>query len=191
MRTAHLLFLSLIGLLLVTCKGEDFTHELSAIDSLKKVLSSTDSVIASFNTADITRRSEDIANNSKFIQYNMNKLADTLDYSTALLLTEYKETGNKYRHVNEEAARLSNAIDSMSRGLDNLKHDLENHSLAEGIDGKASVVHESSQVSVINSYVQELKSTLDNTRKSYDTLLPKVNAFVLRMSSKLTTVQEP
>lgn len=191
MRILQLTSVTLIALLLVTCKGEDYTHELSAIDSLKKVLVSTDSVIASFNTTDITKRTEDIENNSKFIQYNMNKLADTLDYSTALLLTEYRETGNKYRHVNEEVVRLANAIDSMNRGLDNLKHDLENHSLAEGIDGKASVVHETSQVSVINSYVQELKSSLDNTRKSYDTLLPKVNAFVLRMSSKVATVQEP
>jgi hypothetical protein len=187
----QLAIVSLFGVLLVTCKGEDYTHELSAIDSLKKVLVSTDSVIASFNSTDITKRAEDIANNSKFIQYNMNKLNDTLDYSTALLLTQYKETGSKYQYVNQEAARLSNAIDSMSRGLDNLKHDLENHSLAKGIDGKASVVHESSQVSVITGYTMELKSSLDNTRKSYDTLLPKVNAFVLRMSARVATVQEP
>lgn len=187
----QLVFVSLIGLLLVTCKGEDYTHELSAIDSLKKVLVVTDSVIASFNTTDITKRAEEISNNSKFIQYNVNKLTDTLDYSTALMLTEYRETGNKYRYMNEEVIRLSIAIDSMNRGLDNLKHDLQNHSLAEGIDGKASVVHETSQVSQINSYVQELKSSLANTRRSYDTLLPKVNAYVLRMSAKVATVQEP
>ncbi len=187
----HLVILSLIGVLLVTCKGEDYTRELSAIDSLKKVLVSTDSLIATFNSTDITKRTDDIAANSKFIQYNVNNLTDTLDYSTALLLTEYKETGNKYRRVNEEAVRLGNAIDSMNRGLDNLKHDLQNHSLAEGVDGKASVVHESSQVSVINSYALELQSSLENTRKSYDTLLPKVNAYVLRMSARVATVQQP
>lgn len=190
MRT-QFVFVSLIGLLLVTCKGEDYSHELSTIDSLKRVLISTDSLIASLNTADITRRTEDIANNSKFIQYNVTRQADTLDYITGLLLTEYRETGNKYRHANEEITRLSNAIDSMSRGLDNLKHDLENYSLAEGVDGKASVVHETSQVSVVTSYAFELKSSLENTRKSYDTLLPKVNAFVNRINARMATVQTP
>jgi hypothetical protein len=182
---------SLIALLLVTCKGEDYSHELSEIDSLKKVLVSTDSLIASLNTADINRRIQDIADNSKFIQFNMNKLGDTLDYSTALLLTEYRETGTRYRFVNDETLRLSNAIDSMNKGLDNLKHDLENHSLAKGIEGKASVVHESTQVNAIRSYAVELKSSLESTRKSFDTLLPKVNAFVNRMSVRVATVQTP
>jgi hypothetical protein len=191
MKRLHLLFLSLITLLLVTCKGEDYSQELSEIDSLKKVLVSTDSLIASLNTADITRRTQDIADNSKFIQFNVNKLGDTLDYSTALLLTEYRETGNKYSFVNTEVVRLSNAIDSMNTGLENLKHDLENHSLAEGINGKASVVHEASQVNAIHSYANELKTSLENTRKSYDTLLPKVNAYVTMMSARVATVQVP
>lgn len=191
MKRLHLLFLSLIALLLVTCKGEDYSHELSEIDSLKKVLVSTDSMIASFNAADITRRTQDIADNSKFIQFNVNKIGDTLDYSTALLLTEYRETGNKYSFMNQELVRLSNAIDSMNAGLENLKHDLENHSLAEGIDGKASVVHESTQVNVIHSYANELKISLENTRKSYDTLLPKVNAYVNMMSTQVAPGWKP
>lgn len=191
MMRLRVLFVSLIALLLVTCKGEDYSHELSEIDSLKKVLVSTDSLIASFNVADITRRTQDIADNSKFIQFNVNKIGDTLDYSTALLLTEYRETGNKYSFMNQELVRLSNAIDSMNTGLENLKHDLENHSLAEGIDGKASVVHESVQVNVIHSYANELKTSLENTRKSYDTLLPKVNAYVNMMSAQVAPGWKP
>ncbi len=191
MKHLHLPYIIVIALLLVTCKGEDYSHELSEIDSLKKVLGSTDSLIASLNTADIARRTQDIADNSKFIQFNVNKLGDTLDYSTALLLTEYRETGNRYSFVNSEVERLSNAIDSMNRGLENLKHDLENHSLAEGIDGKASVVHESTQVNAIHSYANELKTSLENTRKSYDTLLPKVNEYVNMMSARVATVQVP
>jgi hypothetical protein len=180
-----------IALLLVTCKGEDYSHELSEIDSLKKVLVSTDSLIASLNTVDISRRTQDIADNSKFIQFNVNKKGDTLDYSTALLLTAYRETGNKYSFVNSEIVRLSNAIDSMTIGLENLKHDLENHSLAKGIDGKASVVHESTQVNAIHSYASELRTSLEKTRKSYDTLLPKINAYVNRMNAQIAGGWEP
>jgi cob(I)alamin adenosyltransferase len=185
-------FLSLvIALFLVTCRGEDYTQDLSEIDSLKKVLVSTDSLIATLNTAEISRRTQEIADNSKFIQFNVNNFGDTLDYSTALLLTEYRETGNKFRFVNDEVKRLSNAIDSMNAGLENLKHDLENHSLGEGIDGKASVVHESTQVNAIHSYAVELIASLENTRKSYDTLLPKVNSYVNRVSARVAAVQEP
>ena len=113
MKTIRICVPLVIALLLVTCKGEDYTHELSEIDSLKKVLNATDSLIASMNTADINRRTQDIADNSKFIQFNVNKLNDTLDYSTALLLTEYRETGVKYSFVSGEITRLSNAIDSI------------------------------------------------------------------------------
>jgi cob(I)alamin adenosyltransferase len=191
MKTLHLITALLIALLLVTCRGEDYTQDLSEIDSLKKVLVSTDSLIATLNTAEIARRTQEIADNSKFIQFNVNNLGDTLDYSTALLLTEYRETGNRFQFVNEEVKRLSNAIDSMNIGLENLKHDLENHSLAEGIDGKASVVHESTQVNAIHSYTVELIASLNNTRKSYDTLLPKVNSYVNQMSARVAAVQEP
>lgn len=186
-----LLIAIVIGFLLVTCKGKDYSHELSTIDSLKEVLVSTDSVIATLNTADIAKRTQEIADNSKFIQFNVNKLGDTLDYVTALLLTEYRETGNKYSFYNSEFVRVSNAIDSVNRGLDNLKHDLQSNSLAEGVNPKASIVHETAQVNTIASYVNELSTSLNGVRRSYDTLLPKVNLFVERMSARLATVQEP
>src|SRR5688572_13198173 len=98
-----------IGLLLVNCRGEDYTHELSVIDSLKRELANTDSFITSLNRADITRRAEEITSNSKFIQFNVNRIKDTLDYSTALLLTQYKNTGDAYKKMDAELTRLNNA----------------------------------------------------------------------------------
>lgn len=185
-----LLFTSVITLLLVTCKGEDYTRELSEIDSLRKVLNTTDSLLVSFNSSDITKRAQDIADNSKFIQFNVNKLGDTLDYGTALLLAEYGRAGERFRQANEEMIRIANAIDSMEVNLDNLKHDLENHSLSENVDGKASVIHETSQVNVIYTAAETLKSSLNNTRRSYDTLLPKVNSYVQWMTTR-TSAQIP
>jgi chromosome segregation ATPase len=149
------------------------------------VLVNTDSLITDLNNPEITQRAQDIADNSKFIQFNVNKLGDTLDYSTALLLTEYRETGTKFRFISDELQRLTMAIDSMYIDLENLKHDLDNHSLAEGVEGKASVTHVSSQVNVLNSYANEMRTTLENTRHSYDTLLPKVNSCVSIINARI------
>lgn len=182
MMKQHLFIALVIASLLVTCKGEDYADEIVVIDSLKKVLVSTDSLISSLNRADLARRSEEITNNSKFIQFNVNKLKDTLDYSTALLLTEYRRTGEAYKHMEEEINRLSNSIDSASMGLNNLKHDFAYHSLAKEVDPGASLQHESTQVTQIQSYAEDLVKSLEDTRRSYDSLLPKVNTFVQKLN---------
>lgn len=182
----HLIFIMVIGIFLASCKGEDYTHELVMIDSLKKELAATDSLITSLNRADIARRAEEITNNSKFIQFNVNKIKDTLDFSTALLLTQYKNTGDAYKRMEEELNKLNSAIDSASIGLENLKHDLTNHSLAEGMEAGSSVQNECTQIYQIKTYANDLAKSLENTRKSYDTLLPKVNAFVQKVSVQTT-----
>lgn len=184
MKTLHLFAAFVICLLLVNCKGEDYTHELGVIDSLKTELAHTDSLINSLNRADIAKRADDIENNSKFIQFNVNKIKDTLDYSTALLLTQYKSIGDVYKNMDGELNRLTLSIDSASLGLENLKHDLSNNSLGEGMDAATSIQHESTQVFQIKSYAEDLARSLEDTRKSYDTLLPKVNEYVLKLSNQ-------
>ena len=93
----HLLFVTVIATFLVTCKGQGYSKELATIDSLKMVLISTDSLIQSADKADIQKKSDEIANNSKFIQFNVNQLKDTLDFNTALLLTDYRSLGKEYK----------------------------------------------------------------------------------------------
>lgn len=186
MKTLHLVGAFVIGLLLVNCKGEDYTRELGMIDSLKNELAATDSLITSLNRADIAKRAEEITNNSKFIQFNVNKIKDTLDFSTALLLTQYKNTGDAYKRMEQELDNLNSAIDSASIGLENLKHDLANHSLAEGMEAGSSVQHECTQIYQIKTTANDLAKSLENTRKSYDTLLPKVNTFVKKLSVQTT-----
>lgn len=181
--TSRLLFIGVIAVLLVNCRGEDYTQELGIIDSLENVLVSTDSMIVSLNRADIAKRGNDIDANSKFIQFNVNKSGDTLDYSTALLLTQYKKAGEAYHDMDKQLGKLNNTIDSARLSLENLKHDLANNSLEEGLDARSSVLNETTQVNEIHSYAIDLKKSLEDTRRSYDTLLPKVNAFVQRISA--------
>lgn len=180
----HLIIVTAMISMLVSCNGEDYSRELGTIDSLKTVLAQTDSLINSLNRADIAKRADEITNNSKFIQFNVNKIGDTLDFSTALLLTEYKKAGEAYDRMDSELNRLTNAIDSANIGLENLKHDLMNNSLAEDVEAGSSVQHESTQIFQIRSYAEDLAKSLENTRKLYDTLLPKVNAYVLKLSNQ-------
>ncbi|HTF03170.1 MAG TPA: hypothetical protein VK826_04060 [Bacteroidia bacterium] len=185
----HLIFVVAIGSLLVTCKGDDYSQELATIDSLKKVLVATDSIIESLDPADVGKKAEEIGNNSKFIQFNVNKLKDTLDFNTALLLTEYRQTGKYFKQMKEDFERVDKAIDSANVSLDNLAHDLKNNSLAEGIDAKASVKSESDQVGEMHAFAQAQVKKKQETREAYDTLVPKVNAFVQDISVKLAASQ--
>jgi len=73
--------------------------------------------------------------------------------------------------------------------LDNLSHDLTNHSLAEGIDAKASVESETEQIGEMHAYAKDMMKKKNEALVSYDTLLPKVNSFVQQMSAKLDAGQ--
>ena len=185
----QLIIVIAIGSLLVTCKGEDYTKELATIDSLKRVLVSTDSIIQSVDPADVTKKSEEISNNSKFIQFNVNKLKDTLDFNTALLLTEYRQTGKSFKNMAENIERMEKAMDSAKVSLDNLAHDLTNHSLAEGVDAKTSVNAEATQIGEMHAFAAEMVQKKQETRALYDSMLPKVNEFVQQMSVKLSAIQ--
>lgn len=185
----HLLFVVTIGSLLVTCKGEDYSKELASIDSLKKVLTSTDSLIEQADPEAIKKRGDEISNNSKFIQFNVNKLKDTLDFNTALMLTDYRAVGKDLSTMCENLEKLEKAIDSARVSLDNLSHDLINHSLAEGIDAKASVESETEQIGEMHAYAKDMMKKKKEALESYDTLLPKVNSFVQQMSAKLDAGQ--
>ena len=185
----HLLFVVTIASLLVTCKGEDYSKELASIDSLKKVLSSADSLIEEVDPEAIKKRGDEIGNNSKFIQFNVNKLKDTLDFNTALMLTDYRAVGKDLRMMSENLEKLEKAVDSARVSSDNLSHDLTNHSLAKGIDAKASVESETEQIGEMHAYAKEMVKKKKQALESYDTLLPKVNSFVQQMSAKLDAGQ--
>lgn len=185
----HLFFVIAIASLLVTCKGEDYSKELATIDSLKGVLVVTDSLIQSANVDDIQKKSDEIANNSKFIQFNVNKLQDTLDFNTALILTDYRALGKEFKMMATNITKLESAMDSASVSLNNLTHDLNNHSLADGVNAQASVQAESEQIGEMHAFMEDLLRRKQDARQSYDTLLPKVNTIVQQMSAKLDAKQ--
>jgi hypothetical protein len=186
----HLVYTAILSLFLISCSGPDRTAELKAVDSLTKVLDATDSIIASINLDEIKKRGEEVANNKKYIQFNVNMLKDTLDFNTALMLTEYREAGKFFDKVKSEAMHVDRSVDSARVSLNNLKHDLENNSLAEGIDVNASLSAERMQVAEMKSYAENLKLMAVAAVASHDTLAPKVNAYVKLMNEKLAAQKQ-
>jgi hypothetical protein len=182
----HLVYGLIISALFVSCGGPDRTAELKTVDSLTKVLDQTDSVLASLNLDDVKKRADEVAGNRKYIQFNVNMLKDTLDFNTALMLTEYREAGKFFDKVKSEVLHVERSVDSARVSLGNLKHDLENNSLAEGIDLNASLANERTQVNEMKAYAESLKSMAAAAVASHDTLAPKVNAYVKLMNEKLS-----
>lgn len=186
----HLVYTAAVSLFLFSCGGPDRSAELKTVDSLTKVLDATDSVIASIDLDDVKKRGEEVANNRKYIQFNVNMLKDTLDFNTALMLTEYREAGKFFDKIKNEVMHIDRSVDSARVSLNNLKHDLENNSLAQGIDVKASLSAERAQVSEMKSYAENLKLMAAAAAASHDTLAPKVNAYVKLMNEKLASQKQ-
>lgn len=186
----HLVYTAILSLFLFSCGGPDRTAELKTVDSLMKVLDATDSIIGTLNLDDVKKRGEEVANNRKYIQFNVNMLKDTLDFNTALMLTEYREAGKFFDKIKNEAMHVDRSVDSARVNLNNLKHDLENNSLAAGIDVNASLNSERAQVAEMKSYAENLQLMAKATVASHDTLAPKVNAYVKLMNEKLAAQKQ-
>jgi hypothetical protein len=142
------------------------------------------------NLDDVKKRGEEVANNRKYIQFNVNMLKDTLDYNTALMLTEYREAGKFFDKIRNEAQHVGRSVDSARVSLNNLKHDLESNSLAEGIDLNASLAGERAQVAEMKAYAENLQVMVKAAVASHDTLAPKVNVYVKQLNEKLSTQKQ-
>ncbi|MFM2017069.1 MAG: hypothetical protein RL007_725 [Bacteroidota bacterium] len=186
----HLVYAIAASSLLFSCGGPDRTAELKTVDSLNQVLNATDSIIASLNLDDVKKRADEVANNRKYIQFNVNMLKDTLDFNTALMLTEYREAGKFFDKIKNEAQHVDRSVDSARVSLNNLKHDLENNSLAEGIDLNASLASERVQAAEMKAYAENLQVMVKATVASHDTLAPKVNVYVKQLNEKLSTQKQ-
>jgi hypothetical protein len=117
-------------------------------------------------------------------------LKDTLDYNTALMLTEYREAGKFFDKIRNEAQHVGRSVDSARVSLNNLKHDLESNSLAEGIDLNASLAGERAQVAEMKAYAENLQVMVKAAVASHDTLAPKVNVYVKQLNEKLSTQKQ-
>jgi len=131
------------------------------------------------------RLGTEVKNNSQFIQFNINKIGDTIDFKTALFLSNYKALLEGFEGIAENGDRLEIAIDSTKKTLDNLEHDIVNNTLAKGLTAAGCIKQEEEHVDEMYEYAGTMRSTLDKAKAGYDTLTPKVNEYMKVLNQKL------
>ncbi|GAB4131225.1 MAG: hypothetical protein Fur0041_01400 [Bacteroidia bacterium] len=182
----NLLTFAFSGLLLwSSCSSPDYSKELAEIDALRVTVVRTDSVLKRIDKERAELLHKEISTNAQYIQFNVNKLKDTLDKNTAFLLTEYKALRKEFELVADQHKKLSAALDSINMSLDNLQHDLKNKSLAEGLVAADCVKKESEQVNEAYKIAGEMRSIYDQSLIAFDSLSPKVKDYIQVMNSKL------
>lgn len=174
----------------VACKNEKNEKALAGIKDLRVKLAGTDSVLASVNRDEIDRLEAEVKNNSQFIQFNVGKVGDTLDFKTALLLTDYRALRKQFAGYSEDHKRLTAAVDSASKSLDNLEHDLMNNTLAEGLTPEGSLKQEEEQVKQMYDFAVDLRSGYTAAKLEHDTLAPKISDYMKLLNEKLAASQQ-
>ena len=172
-----------------SCKNEPYKEEVEEIGRLRVKLVQTDSILKTVDAEDAERLGTEVRNNSQFIQFNLRKVGDTLDYPSALLLTNYQALLRGFETVDETHKKITMAIDSVEHSLDNLEHDLRNNSLAQGLSPEECVEEESEQVKELNDRSKELQPLFVNTKASYDTLAPKIRDYMGKLNQRLSEKQ--
>jgi hypothetical protein len=184
------LITGLLGLtLLGSCNGAKHKEQLEEIDGLRKKLVRVDSVLATVDREEAERLGTEVRNNSQFIQFNVNKIGDTLDFKTALFLTNYRSLLRGFETVDETHKQIGSAVDSISNNLNNLQHDIENNSLAQGLTPEGCIEQEEEQINEVYEKAGELRSILQGAKAGYDTLAPKVRDYMAELSIKLAEKQ--
>jgi hypothetical protein len=186
----HFIYLSLLAFVLTVaaCKKEH-EKELGQLKEIRTLLVRTDSSLAKINREELEETETEIKNNSQFIQFNINQIGDTLDFKTALFLTDYRTLRTDYEIVISMHKRASAAVDSAQKNLDNLEHDLQNNSLAEGLTAEGAVEREGEQAEELFKATETIWLKLRQTEKNYATLAPKIKEYMAQLNQRLAEKQ--
>ncbi|MDQ3110781.1 MAG: hypothetical protein M3R17_12880 [Bacteroidota bacterium] len=186
----NLMIFSLIITFLAGCVRERHEKELAEINSLRTELLKTDSLLSKTDLEFAERMAAEVKNNTQFIQFNLKKLGDTVDFKTYKLLNNYGSLLPAFEKVAENHKHLSAAIDSTSKSLNDLAHDFEKNSLAKNLTPESCIQQERDQVSGMYEFAGTMRSSLGRAKAGYDTLAPKIADYMKSLNQKLADKQE-
>jgi hypothetical protein len=186
---SDLMILAILLTSLTACVREKHEKELAEINALRLQLSGTDSLLLKTDLEFAERMAAEIKNNTQFIQFNLHTLGDTMDLKTYTLVSNYGSLLPAFEKVAENHKHLATSIDSTNKSLDNLAHDLEKNSLAKNLSPDWAVQHEKEQVSSMYEFAGEMRSSLNRAKNGYDTLSPKIAAYIKFLNQKLADKQ--
>ncbi|CAN5815005.1 hypothetical protein BH11BAC7_BH11BAC7_02240 [soil metagenome] len=181
------------GIFLITtissCVREKHEKELTEINSLRAELLKTDSLLNKTDLEFAERMAAEVKNNTQFIQFNLKKLGDTVDFKTYKLLSNYGSLLPAFEKVAENHKHLSAAIDSTNKSLNNLAHDFERNSLAKNLSPETCIQQEKEQVNGMYEFAGTMRSSLSRAKAGYDTLAPKIAEYMKMLNQKLAEKQ--
>ena len=180
----HLFYIAFAALAFSGCKNP-YEKELAQLEAVRKTLSAADSVLAITNAAEAERLAKEVRNNLQLVQFNINKIGDTIDFKTALLLTEFRSLAKSLESVEKSHKRIGMAVDSAANNLGNLEHDLMNKSLAKEFTAEAAVAAERRQAEDLYGRAKNLPLQLSTIKAGYDTLAPAINNYLAELKRRL------
>ncbi|HEU4716543.1 MAG TPA: hypothetical protein VFU15_01865 [Bacteroidia bacterium] len=183
--TAHLLFGMIVAAFLGGCKGPAYDKELGEVSALRTKLDAADSMLKGIDVEMTEKLAEETESNFSYIQVAIAKIGDTLDWKSALLLTNFQQVKEGFESVSSNVDRLKAAIDSTRSNLENLDHDLKNNSLSRTLTPQDCIEQETEHVNAISEAIDELKEKIEGRKKAYDTLSPKIQTYILQLNQRL------
>ena len=171
--------------LLAACKNEEHEKEIGEINALRVKLVKTDSLLKNVDGDLAERISTEMKNNTQFIQFNIDKIGDTIDFKTAMLLNNYRSMLPSFNAIAENHEHIEKAIDSANVSLANLEHDIRNNTLAKPLTPESAIEQEEEQVNEMYEYAGSMRSTLDKVKAGYDTLAPKIDEYMKTLTQRL------
>src|ERR1044071_3713195 len=154
----HLVIMFSIAIVFVACKNAEHEKQMADINAIRVKLVKTDSMLNKVDAETAKRLETEVKNNSQFIQFNINKIADTIDFKTALFLSSYKMVQDALEGLVENHRRIKIAADSTSKNLDNLEHDINNNSLANGLTAESCIEQEEEHANEMYEFAGKLRS---------------------------------
>jgi hypothetical protein len=181
----NLIYIAIVLVSLAACKGQQHEKEIGEIAGIRGKLHQTDSVLALTNSDEAERFATEVRNNSQYVQFNINKIKDSLDFKTGLFLANYYDLLRRFESVAKGNKKLGQAVDSTLVNLDNLEHDLQNNTLAKEITPESAVERETEQANELYEHAVDLRSLFVKTKAGYDTLAPKMITYMAELNIRM------
>lgn len=154
------------------------------VDSLRGEFIKTDSLLKTVTkeTAEMYARNI-VARNDSAVAF-INMLADTITRADAEKLTNYRSLRKVFSTYADNYDRYRRASDTLTMNLNNLAHDLQHNSMAEGLDPAKSVAHEKEVTGELVAEISYMVPLLKRSMHIHDSLYPGIKSYLNEMAAK-------
>ncbi len=170
----RVLFTFLVICLLFSCKNEQKTKHLQEINTMEKDLDSLSSV-----ANDTTQRRPGSLNmnvEETIQKVKNNYLPDTINYSVAKMMNNYKEIKKAVMSNSGNLAKVKQSIPEVRQKVQDLKHDIEN-GVGEREKYEEYINFEKRKIADIKDVLNYYLETRNKFYNRYDSLHPIVTNF--------------